>query len=267
MTTTIGNQYIMEDPREATRLSTKVDSDDFIQKYIQSCIHNSTQKILDVGCGPAAITGRLGELYPCISITGIDTSQDRVAHAKVRNLSCKNVHIHQADARALPFGDETFDIIYCRFLLEYIKESQKAFEEMYRVCKRGGTVILQDLDGQLISNYPLPSFNPELLKIVEYLATTGFDPFIGRKLYCMAYDTDFKIKEIKVEPYHLIFGKIDPHNYELWNLKLDIALPQITKALGSEEKSKAFKKQYLDYLSDERSMSISHLITVNCTRK
>jgi ubiquinone/menaquinone biosynthesis C-methylase UbiE len=49
----------------------------------------------------------------------------------------------KADLTALPFAEETFDLIFCNHVLEHIPEDQKALSELYRVLKKGGTAILQ----------------------------------------------------------------------------------------------------------------------------
>ena len=58
---------------------------------------------------------------------------------------------------------------------------------MTRVCKPGGTVLLQDLDGQLLWHYPEDAEVQQTAeKVVAALAATGFDPFVGRKLFWLA---------------------------------------------------------------------------------
>lgn len=47
------------------------------------------------------------------------------------------------DVREMPFGDNSFDIIFCNHLLEHIEEEDKALSELYRVMKPGGWGIMQ----------------------------------------------------------------------------------------------------------------------------
>src|SRR5256885_13262071 len=54
----------------------------------------------------------------------------------------------------MEFESNSFDLVYCRMLLQYLREKEQAVAEMTRVCKPGGTVLLQDLDGQLLWHYP-----------------------------------------------------------------------------------------------------------------
>ena len=52
------------------------------------------------------------------------------------------------------FKKNTFDIVFARFLLQYLAKPQHAVSEMIRVCRPGGRILLQDLDGQLVWHYP-----------------------------------------------------------------------------------------------------------------
>ena len=49
----------------------------------------------------------------------------------------------KADILALPFEDESFDVIFCNHVLEHIIDDKKAMSELYRVMKKGGWGILQ----------------------------------------------------------------------------------------------------------------------------
>jgi SAM-dependent methyltransferase len=49
----------------------------------------------------------------------------------------------KADICALPFKNEDYDLIFCNHVLEHIPNDQKAMEELYRVLKKGGTLIAQ----------------------------------------------------------------------------------------------------------------------------
>jgi len=49
----------------------------------------------------------------------------------------------KADICALPFEDEIYDLILCNHVLEHIPDDRKAMSELYRVLKKGGTLIAQ----------------------------------------------------------------------------------------------------------------------------
>jgi ubiquinone/menaquinone biosynthesis C-methylase UbiE len=145
--------YIMEDPREAARLEAKVDPEPWVQKYLADRVRPGAQ-VLSVGCGPGAILNAVCALHPSIMATGIDISLDRVQEATQRNRENPRVKFVRGDAQTMQFASASFDLVYSRMLLQYLREKEKAVSEMVRVCKPGGIVLLQDLDGQLLWHYP-----------------------------------------------------------------------------------------------------------------
>jgi ubiquinone/menaquinone biosynthesis C-methylase UbiE len=258
--------YIMEDPREAGRLEGKVDPDVVLERYLRPHL-DGTRDVLDVGCGPAVITRAIGAACPDANVVGLDASEARLAVAR-ENVAClPNVSLKCGTATDLPFESDSFDVVFCRFLLEYLPDRQKAVSEMARVCRPGGKVILQDLDGQLVSHWPDDAeLQRPLEKVLDHLRTTGFDPFVGRKLYSLAKSAGLTHLQVSAESYHLYAGRIDDHNYALWEAKLDSALPVAARALGGPEAALDLKVRFLEYLRREDTLTYSVIFTV-CGRK
>ena len=253
-------KYFMEDPREKQRLVDKVAPQDWAEKYVYPLI-DSNSKVLDVGCGPAvlakAVAGKAG------SVTGLERSDDRFNQA-TQNLSDKsNANVVQGDATQLPFDDGEFDFVYTRFMLQYLPERDTVISEMFRVCRPGGKIMMQDLDGQLVWHYPLDNeLQNKIDKITAGLIDSGFDPYLGRKLFHKAKTVGLTGLDVICEPYHFFAGTIDDHNYELWDLKLEIALPTIAKVLGGDNEAVDFKAEFMDYLKRDDTLTYSNVFTV-----
>jgi SAM-dependent methyltransferase len=148
-------------------------------------------------------------------------------------------------------------------LLEYLRAPEQAVREMARVCRPGGRVLLQDLDGQLLWHYPRDAeLERQVTATLAVLARTGFDPFAGRKLYHHCYSTGLTQLSSHVEVYHHYAGAIDAENERLWDLKLDIALPAAAVALGSEREALALKTRFSSYLRRPDTFTYSNLVTV-----
>ena len=254
--------YIMEDPREALRLERKVDPVAWVQKYLAHRVCPGAE-VLSVGCGPGVILRSVVNLDSSIRATGIDISRERLQQARERNRDNSHVQFVRGDAQAMEFQSNSFDLVYCRMLLQYLKEKEKAVSEIARVCKPGGTVLLQDLDGQLLWHYPEdPSVQRTLEKVVAALATTGFDPFVGRKLFSMARNAGLTNIDVQAECYHLIVGEADPHILKQWELKLEIAGPQMSRVLGSESEARKQSQAFLDFLRRPDTLTYSTVFTV-----
>jgi SAM-dependent methyltransferase len=254
--------YIMEDPREASRLEQKVDPSSWVQKYLAHRVRPGAE-VLSVGCGPGVILRSLANLDSSIRATGIDISTERLRQATEKNRGNSRLQFVCGDAQSMEFPSNSFDLVYCRMLLQYLKEKARAVAEMARVCKPGGTVLLQDLDGQLLWHYPEdPAVQQALEKVVAALATTGFDPFVGRKLFWLAQNAGLTNIDVQVESYHLIAGEADPDILKQWELKLEIAGPQMSRVLGSESEAKKHSQAFLDFLRRPDTLTYSTVFTV-----
>ncbi len=99
------------------------------------------KKVLEVGCG-IGIDGmefaKIGANY-----IGIDISEKSLKLAKTYfNLSNQRANLLLADAENLPFQDNTFDLVYSWGVLHHTPDIQKAIEEIYRVLKPNGRIII-----------------------------------------------------------------------------------------------------------------------------
>jgi SAM-dependent methyltransferase len=255
--------YIMEDPREAMRLELKVDPYAWVQKYLAGRIRGRAE-VLSVGCGPGVILREVCALNASIRATGLDISAERVQEARERNRENAQANFVCGDAQAMDFASNSFDLVYSRMLMEYLKDKEGAVKEMVRVCKPGGTVLLQDLDGQLLWHYPEdPVVQGTVEKVVRALSSTGFDPFVGRKLFSLAHGAGLKNIDVQVECYHLIAGQIEPAILEQWELKLEIAGPQLARLLGSEREGREQSRRFLEYLCRPDTLTYSTVFTVS----
>jgi len=216
-----------------------------------------------VGCGPGVILRSVANLDSSVRATGIDISRDRLQQAMERNRGNSRVQFVCGDAQSMKFQSNSFDLVYCRMLLQYLKEKERAVSEMARVSKPGGTVLLQDLDGQLLWHYPEdPAVQGTLGKVVAALGTTGFDPFVGRKLFWLARNAGLTNIDVQVECYHLIAGEADPEILKQWELKLEIAAPQMSRVLGSESEARKQSQAFLDFLRRPDTLTYSNVFTV-----
>ena len=96
-------------------------------------------RVLDVGCGTGSLTFTLPETADVASVTGIDLTESFVEYARARN-SDPRIAFEQADARALPFDDNSFDRAFSMLVLQFIPDTARAVAEMRRVVRPGGMV-------------------------------------------------------------------------------------------------------------------------------
>jgi len=254
--------YIMEDPREASRLARKVNPEAWVKKYLERHLFSGVE-VLSVGCGPGHIAQTIARSYPQVNATGIDLSPARIQQANETDNGSSRVRFVCGDARRMTFPSGSFDLVYTRMLLQHIQNKETAVTEMVRVCKPGGTVLMQDLDGQLVWHYPEEaSMQKTIHRVMKSLAKTGFDPFVGRKLFWLGRNSGLENLQVQVDCYHLIAGQVDPAILEQWELKLEIVRPHLVSALGSEFEAKEEIRNFLNYLKRPDTLTYSALFTV-----
>jgi SAM-dependent methyltransferase len=98
------------------------------------------KKALDVGCGE----GRLCRLMAGMGIapTGLDPTPSLIAHA--RNAHPEGTYV-QDGAEAMPFADNSFDLVVSCLSLIDIPDYRAAIAEMVRVLEPGGTLMIANL--------------------------------------------------------------------------------------------------------------------------
>jgi len=108
-------------------------------------------KALDVGCGTGNLAVELASNRDFASIEAFDISEAYIAYAKARGADAR-INFQTADACAIPFPNDTFDLTVSMLVLAFIPEPQRAVREMARVTKQGGTVAacMWDLRGGLV---------------------------------------------------------------------------------------------------------------------
>jgi len=97
--------------------------------------------VLEVGVG----TGINLSMYPSsCAITGIDLSAPMLgkAHDRVLNKGLRNCRVMEMDAAQMAFPDQSFDIVYAPYLISVVPDPVKVAQEMRRVCRRGGRVVI-----------------------------------------------------------------------------------------------------------------------------
>ena len=103
----------------------------------------SGDKILDVGCGTGIFTMDVMALGPII--TGVDISQPMLRKAMNKTSQSGFTGIC-ADMRALPFEDNSFDKVLSMTAIEFIADAKKAIDEIDRVTKKGGSIVVTTLN-------------------------------------------------------------------------------------------------------------------------
>jgi SAM-dependent methyltransferase len=95
------------------------------------------QRVVDVGCGPGALTAELVARTGSENVAAVDPSASFVEAARERQ---PGVDVRQASAEALPFDDHAFDAALAQLVVHFMSDPVAGIREMARVVRPGGVV-------------------------------------------------------------------------------------------------------------------------------
>jgi SAM-dependent methyltransferase len=93
--------------------------------------------VLDVGCGPGALTARLASLAGAENVSAVEPSASFVMAVRDR---LPAVDVRQSAAEEMPFPDATFGVALAQLVVHFMTDPVQGLREMRRVTRPGGTV-------------------------------------------------------------------------------------------------------------------------------
>lgn len=157
------------------------------KQILQSIIFDKKQKILFVGVGTGADLELVN--YSDLDITAIDYSPDMLGKAKAK-FENSNIKFLEMDAQKMEFNNESFDYVVASLILSVVPDANKCFQEITRVLKYDGKIIIFDKFAPKNKKLSLPKML--LRPIIEVLGTDigrSFEELIPSK------KKNFKIEE------------------------------------------------------------------------
>ncbi len=102
--------------------------------------------VVDVGCGTGFLSAGLASY--ATSVVGIDDSPGmlEVARESMLSLGLNNVELQQGSVSKLPLEDGQADAVFANMVLHHAPDPQLMIQEMARVTKQGGRIVITDLD-------------------------------------------------------------------------------------------------------------------------
>ena len=169
-------------------------------------------KVLDAGCGSGAdVHNILSKIGLSGQLNGIDFSEQMVNFCRV-TFKAGNINFMQAPVEKIPFEDHYFDACKVDRVLMHTVDPRVAIQELLRVLKPGGRLVITEPDWDTIL---LPDLNSKInQKIVDYFNYRTNNGRIGRKLKSLT--SGFKFKESHFEPFIMEFFQYETLNVGLF---------------------------------------------------
>jgi SAM-dependent methyltransferase len=172
-------------------------------------------RLLDVGCGPGTITLDLAGRVAPGGAVGVDREPGVVAEARrlLESRPIAGVEFRTADAYALGFDDESFDVVHAHQLLQHLSDPVAALLEMRRVLRPGGVLAVRDGDyGGFVWAPSDPLLDRWMELYHDVCRHNGADADAGRRLLGWAQAAGFA----EIHPSSSTWTFADPDSRRWW---------------------------------------------------
>ena len=239
----------------------------FTLPFLEKAGLRAGMKCLDVGCGNGEITKRIASIIgPGGHITGVDFDQAVINIAETGNPVPDNIQFKVFDIESEVPPPDSFDFIFCRFILSHLQSPQAALEKLNQSLRTNGIIAVEDVDFRgHFSHPPSHAFDTYVHWYEQVGRSKGANPFIGPSILEMLSLQGFE--DIQVNVVLPTFYEGDGKRMAL--LTLTAIRDAVTMAGIATEEEVDVIIQDLERFTDEdlSMMSLPRIFQVSSKRK
>lgn len=198
-------------PEEQTRLSLLNDLTN--ASFLDFMEIRPGDSVLEVGSGLGILANYVATRFPGCDVTGIEIAPEQIKKARANFSETPNLRFLEGDALSLQIKESSFDVVYCRYVLEHVSDSAVVLSKIFRVLKAGGRLFVQENNILIYALYPdCPSYSVVLRKFADLQSQMGGDAEIGKKLFSLMKRAGFGSIHLSIGPevHHYDMPTFDP---------------------------------------------------------
>lgn len=176
--------------------------------------------VADLGCGVGATTHMLAEMVgPSGHVTGVDVSAAQLEQGRnlCRASKISNAIFVEASATATGLPRDSFDLVYCRFLLLHLVDPAACLREMRAILKPGGVLVVEDGDLTSAGSAPASSLHAFADLFGRLGPTRGLNYALSNDLFDMVKAAGFPDPEIEI--HQPAFGRGEERFLLKWSVE------------------------------------------------
>lgn len=218
------------------------------------------EAVLDVGCGSGAMARTLAKAQPAAHVTGVDIRPHYLEFARRKAVSegLEGIVFQAGDVFQLPFPNASFDVVWTKYLFQWLKSIEPALGEITRVLKPGGRIISADFVDFAMEHHPAsPEFDADARRIMPQFVDVG----VGRRVAPALLALGFRDVSVQIETDMLftVVGSIDAYRRRNWELQWQAAKGRLVDIEGSEEAADQFIDRFMRHHDDPATCSFTSL--------
>jgi len=251
--------YVIHSDEECERLELQARLAN-IEGHLRHLPIAGAHRFLDVGCGSGSMSRLIARSFPEVEVVGIDLREQYLdyARARAREEGLDNLTFQPGDVFALSFPDASFDLVWSKYLLQWLREPKAALAEFKRVTKPDGHVVSCDYVGFVVEHFPI---DPELERQIREITAMLVDANIGRKVpaYMIALGLRDVQVDIETDTLFTVIGRIDPERRQNLEIQFQAMRPHLIKILASEASVNRLLERFLAHYDDPATCSFTSL--------